>query len=124
MRVTPAIIENAVLQIFTDNQVEAGGRLLFTDLQSAWPSTRLRQGDLVQGIKHLVCDRHLELEDEGDGPALLLSESGYARATQVPVGPRGNWHDFLSGVWLNVARRRKPAEHSKNRRVSDRPAAA
>ncbi|HUP91762.1 MAG TPA: hypothetical protein VM074_05895 [Solimonas sp.] len=125
MRVTPAIVENAVLQIFSERAIPAGGRLPYTDLRSHWRASRLRRDDLMQGVRNLVCARDLELEDEADGIELVLSQTGHERAGRIPAGPRGNWHQFVSNVWLGLARKGRPAPAtSTKRRASDRAASA
>lgn len=83
-QVSRDVMENSILQIFLDYRIPAGGRLMFSDLREAWTSSSLRQSDLVEGLKHLVFNGLLDLEDEAAGPMLVLSPTGHARAHKLP----------------------------------------
>ncbi|HVT35230.1 MAG TPA: hypothetical protein VHE37_06590 [Nevskiaceae bacterium] len=124
MRVTNEVIQNAVLQIFMDQKIPEGGCLRPHQLRGHWPHTRLRQGDLVQGLKQLVFNGYLELDDDYQGGMFILTAVGYQRALKLPSGPRGTWNQFVASALLNVARRRPTAEHNDGRRATDVVAAS
>lgn len=120
MKITDDVVDNAVLQIFADFKVPAGGRLLFSDLRLEWPKTRLRTSDLMQGIKRLTYRGLLELDDTQDGPIFILSPAAYERASQLPKGLRGTWNNFVSASLLGLARHRPDsAQPDGKRRLSD-----
>ena len=119
MRVTNEVIQNAVLQIFMDMKVPEGGCLRPHELRAQWPRTKLRQGDLVQGLKQLVFNGYLELDDDYLGGMFILTEVGYQRAVELPSGPRGTWNVCVAKALLNVARRRPTAEQNDARRATD-----
>lgn len=118
-QVSRDVMENSVLQIFLDYRVPAGGRLMFSDLRETWPASGMRQSDLVEGLKHLVFDGLLELEDEAAGPTLVLSPAGYARAHKLPshANSRSVLKHFHSlGESMFSLKRRRPGA---GRRVND-----
>jgi hypothetical protein len=120
MRVTNDVIENAVLQIFIDMKIAAGGRLLSSDLRRQWSHTHLRQGDLIQGVKRLLFNGCLELVDNADDAIMVLTDKGAECANALPSGPRGTWNHFVSMALLNLVRRdRTSPARSLGRRTTD-----
>lgn len=101
------VIEEAVLRIFADRQVPVGGQLTLEDLRAGWPESGLRRSDLVQGVRALVFDGELELDEESCGPVLILTPRGHERLLRQ--APRSR------GVWALLAPK-KPAPASSLRR--------
>lgn len=92
MSVDLEVIETALLRIFADRQVPVGGQLPLELLRAEWPQTRLRRGDLVQAVRSLVFDGELELDEESEGPVLILTPRGHERlAGQGAEAPRSLW---------------------------------
>ncbi|WP_162932633.1 hypothetical protein [Solimonas sp. K1W22B-7] len=87
------VIEDAVLRIFADRQVPVGGQLALEALRAEWPRTQMRRSDLVQGVRALVFDGELELDEESEGPVLILTPRGQARqrAGRTVEAPRSLW---------------------------------
>lgn len=85
------VIEEAVLQIFSELQVPPGARLSLETLRAEWPRTRLRRGDLVQGLRGLVFSGDLELDEEAEGPMLILRVQGHERIRSRPAPNRSVW---------------------------------
>lgn len=94
-------MQDAVLRIFAAQGLAAGESLSLESLKAQWPRARLRRSDLVQAVRQLVFSGELELDEDGDGPQLILTEQGYQRGhallAQVQgAPPRGFWAQVLS----------------------------
>ncbi len=99
MSVDEDVIEAAVLQIFADRQVPVGGQLSLETLRGDWPQTQLRRADLAQAVRGLVFDGELELDEESEGPVLILTPRGHQRLRRASVkeeAPRGMLAALLS----------------------------
>lgn len=93
------VIEAAVLQIFADRQVPVGGHLSLEVLRAEWPQTQLRRADLAQAVRGLVFDGELELDEESEGPVLILTPRGHQRlrgGLKKEEPPRGMLATLLS----------------------------
>lgn len=119
MRVTKEVVDNAVLQIFANFEIPAGGRLLFSDLRLEWPKAKLRSADLIEGIKRLTFQGDLELDDCNEGPVFILTPQGHAHTLNLPSGPRGSWNQFVAQTLLTITRRCQIAAPQTGRRASD-----
>lgn len=124
MRVTKEVVDNAVLHIFTQFEIPAGGRLLFSDLRLEWPKTKLRSADMIEGIKRLTFNGDLELDDCNEGPVFILTPKGYARSREIPASPRGTWNQFVAQTLMSITRTRKHTVSQHGRRTSDLHAAS
>lgn len=109
MGVDSKVIEEAVLRIFVDQQVPVGALLSLEALRAEWPQTRLRRDDLVQGLRALVFSGDLELDEESDGPVLILTPRGHGRLLRQAPRPRGVWS-------LLPLKKPAPAESLRTRR--------
>jgi len=89
--VDQVVIEEAVLQVFSELQVPPGGRLSLETLRAEWPRTRLRRSDLVQGLRGLVFSGDLELDEEAEGPMLILRVQGHERMQARSAPNRSVW---------------------------------
>lgn len=98
MSVDEDVIETAVLRIFADRQVPVGGQLPLETLRAEWPQTQLRRGDLAQAVRGLVFDGELELDEESEGPVLILTTRGHERllSGRRAEAPRGLLASLLS----------------------------
>jgi len=87
------VIETAVLRIFAERQVPVGGYLTLEALRAEWPQTQLRRSDLTQGVRSLVFDGELELDEESEGPVLILTPRGHSRQLggKAAEAPRSLW---------------------------------
>lgn len=120
MKITREVVDNAVLQIFADFEIPAGGRLLFSDLRLEWPKTRLRSADMIEGIKRLTFGGLLELDDCSEGPVFILTPEGHMHARALPSGPRGTWNQFVAQTLMAITRRKHSASSPQTgRRMSD-----
>jgi hypothetical protein len=103
MRITPADIDNAVLQIFLERKLGAGGVLPLADLRGAWARTRLRRSDLIEGIKRLIYAGALRVQRDDAQARLELTAAGAARAGTLPAVPRGSWARHLMETFFGRA---------------------
>jgi len=94
--VNTAVIQDAVLQVFADLQVTAGGHLSMDCLRTEWPRMRLRRSDLVQGVRELVFAGHLELDEDFEGALLILTPQGEDRLRARPQETRSVWKLLVS----------------------------
>lgn len=127
MSVNLEVIQDAVLQLFADLDVTAGGHLSMDSLRAEWPRMRLRRSDLVQGVRELIFAGHLELDEDGAGALLILTPQGQDRLRERLPRPRASVWSLLGAK--NPApeplRERRPAAGAKRfgRRSSDDPLA-
>jgi hypothetical protein len=120
-------MQDAVLRIFAAQGVSAGESLSLESLKAQWPRARLRRSDLVQAVRQLVFSGELELDEDADGPQLILTERGYQRGLllQMPASaqrPRGFWAQMLSGKpqpLIVAVRPPEPAGTPRPRRSTD-----
>ncbi len=116
MSVDEDVIEAAVLQIFADRQVPVGGQLPLETLRADWPQTQLRRGDLTQAVRGLVFDGELELDEESEGPVLILTTRGHERLR------RGRRAEAPRGMLAALLSPKKPAPAANSLRRSETPA--
>lgn len=108
-------IQDAVLQVFADLDVPAGGQLSMDVLRREWPRLHMRRGDLVQGVRELIFAGHLELDEDMSGPLLILTPDGHRRLQARIELPKPVWSWF--GMRKTPARKEAAA-------VAAEPAAA
>lgn len=124
MKVTPEVIATAVMRIYRNYLVtRSGGRLSIAFLEEEWKKTRLRSGDLADGIALLERQGCLHIEQDETGRYPTLTEAGARRISDLP---RAGWDWFrkLYAVFdLGYADRRKPSEPGTphDRRAGDSP---
>lgn len=122
MKVTPEVIANAVMRIFRNDLVtRSGGRLSIGSLEEEWKKTRLRSGDLADGIALLEREGCLRIEQDASGRYPTLTEAGAHRISDLP---HAGW-DWLRKLYevfdLGYADRRRPSAPGSphNRRAGD-----
>lgn len=106
MKITPRMLEIAILDIFSQYGVYAGGRLSLRDMEEGWANTGLRRGDLVDGLTRLINAGALRLENEEDGVVLELTARGNERHAGGTQGFREIWEESRSYALLRRARLR------------------
>lgn len=120
-------MQDAVLRIFAAQGLAAGESMSLESLKAQWPRARLRRSDLVQAVRQLVFSGELELDEDADGPQLILTEQGCQRGqallAQVQgTQPRGFWAQILAKSPRPAAiavRPPPPAGLPRSRRSSD-----
>ena len=68
--------QKAILRVFRQSGIEAGGSLTKTQLLLKWDGFKHDIDDLDEGIEGLIEAQELDAEDERRGP-FLLTEDGY-----------------------------------------------
>ena len=122
MNVDHKVMQDAVLQIFAAQEIPAGGHLSLEFLRARWPGARLRRGDLVQAVRQLVFSGELELDEDGDGVQLILTERGFLRGSVQAPPPKSFWSLLLpkkAALMPVVGRKAEPAAVQPRRRSSD-----
>ncbi len=120
-------MQDAVLRIFAAQELSAGESLSLESLKAQWPRARLRRSDLVQAVRQLVFSGELELDEDADGPQLILTEQGCQRGQTLlaqarAAQPRGFWAQVLrknQGAAVIATRPPPPAGLPRSRRSSD-----
>lgn len=120
-------MQDAVLRIFAAQGLAAGESLSLESLKAQWPRARLRRSDLVQAVRQLVFSGELELDEDADGPQLILTEQGCQRGQALLAQaqgkrPRGFWAQVLSKAsspTVIAVRPPPPAGLPRSRRSTD-----
>lgn len=111
-----------VLRIFWDFRIPAGGRLERPSLVRVWPQTHLRGRDLSSGLRRLMDERCLVQEKTPQGEIMVLTATGYARATRCFAGLGANLlsRGRLLLLALRIWSSRTASDLSPKRRLMDR----
>lgn len=120
MKVTDAAIDAALLQIFIDYDIHAGGRLLWSTLEDEWPRTHLRATDLQESLRRLETKGYLQCGVENEDSFVTLTPAGHLRTSSVP-GLNHLVRDLRDFALFRAVGRRKSGQGSgaPGRRESD-----
>jgi hypothetical protein len=83
MYVSTMDVDDAVLRLFVDLQIPAGGRLSYATLVKEWPRLHLRHADLAESVQRLVRLRHVQTEHSAGAHCLILTPPGHERALKI-----------------------------------------
>ncbi len=122
MKILPSNIRMALHQIFDDMRVYSGGSLFLRDLDEAWKQTGLREGDLIDGLEHMIDDGELRVELKREGLVVTLLSYGSAVAADgaTVLRLRQFGDSARSAATLALARqRRRSATQVYGRRSED-----
>jgi hypothetical protein len=83
MYVSTVDVDDAVLRLFCELNIPAGGKLAYATLVKSWPRTFLRHADLSESVQRLVRLHHVATEHSAGAHYLVLTPQGHERARVI-----------------------------------------
>jgi hypothetical protein len=117
-------VDDAVLKLFADLNVPAGGRLSYATLVKEWPRMHLRHADLAESVQRLARLTFLETQHSAGGHYVILTAGGHGRALELIANRLpGQIHRLRMGALRFVRSLLAGAsEPDRRRRLRDRVA--
>lgn len=109
--ITNAVLQNAILDIYSDLNIPATGRLTLAHLESEWDKTGLRLDDLVRGIEYLLNEGILSVYKQ-DTPCLQITEYGH-QVMVAPPTPQSIRERIMTTRALHQAQKRMTRAHKE-----------
>ncbi|HEX4872366.1 MAG TPA: hypothetical protein VFV27_08645 [Nevskiaceae bacterium] len=123
MDIPLALKETALLDVFRDYHVPAGGRLSYADLRRDWSGTGLRSNDLDLTLHEMVGAGVLRRVHDDTGVSFELTGIGREMISEVPTA-RGLFAAARDAYLRHrLAGRPRGGMPARGRRQSDRPVA-
>lgn len=110
MKLSETAIEDAVIRIFRDDFVHAGGRLSMETLERAWHGVHLRRDELYQALQRLQAQGLVSMQDDADGVYAELTPAGDHRIGDLPGDPVEFARRLIDSLELGLSDRRHPSE--------------
>ncbi len=100
----------AVLFVFGERGLQAGGSLPVATLEREWRRTGLRHADLLFALDRLEHLGWLLLDEQDSGTVAVLTSAGHAQLSQVPVSPGAQRERLRAMATLLHVSHRRPGE--------------
>lgn len=118
MVITPEDLEFSILRIFERQKVAANGHISEAQLHDGWRKTRLRKGDLKQGLALLIARDAIKKTLGADEPNYQLTQLGFGRMLTIRQHPiRSLFHRMRIQTMLSLMR--SPSPKDRFRRAAD-----